>query len=130
MSLDDVTRDLQARRMAAGNPSYSEIALRIRRSREGRGIPRVAAQVARTTIYELFQPGRTRVNVELVGWVIEALGGDVGEVDRWLARYRDALLQGPEEPIEEGGVRTHSRRSRADLPKTQALIAPDEFRKY
>lgn len=68
----------------AGEPSYAEIARRIAEQRELAGLPSHAARVARTTVYDVFRTGRTRLNVDLVREVVRALDGDGRLVDSWL----------------------------------------------
>lgn len=82
---DDLVGELQALRRAAGEPSYAEIARRIAARRELDGLSPHSARIARTTVYDVFRTGRTRLNVDLVREVVRALDGDEGIVDRWLA---------------------------------------------
>lgn len=84
-ALDELVGELQALRRAAGEPSYAEIARRIAARRELAGLSPHSARIARTTVYDVFRTGRTRLNLELVREVVQALDGDEAMVDRWLA---------------------------------------------
>lgn len=84
---DHVATRLQEWRRRADEPSFSEIALRISRQREEDGIAPAAARVGRTTVYDAFRLGRSRVNLALVREIARALGVEDAEVDE--------LLNGP-----------------------------------
>lgn len=92
--LDDVARDLQLLRVAAGAPSYAEIVQRITRQRVARGKPEAAARPARTTVYDAFRAGRRRLDVALVLDIVEALGAGPDEVRAWGDRCRAAQETG------------------------------------
>lgn len=91
-TFDDIAEGLQARRAAAGSPSYAEIALRIARLREERGGPDAHARPARTTVYDAFRAGRRRLDTTLVLDIVRALGADEAEVGEWSQRCREAHL--------------------------------------
>jgi energy-coupling factor transport system substrate-specific component len=76
---DDLAHDLRRLRARAGAVSYTELAARITRARESRGITPAAAAVARSTVYDVFRVGRKRVNPDLIAEVISALGGTEAE---------------------------------------------------
>ena len=78
--------DLQALRARAGDVSYGEIAARITRIRQDRGVPEAAARIARSTVYDAFRPDRRRLNAALVAEIVVALGEDETEAERWRAR--------------------------------------------
>lgn len=94
--VDLLVSELQALRRTAGEPSYAEIARRIAEQRELAGLPPHAARIARTTVYDVFRTGRTRLNVDLVREVVRALGGDDRLVDSWLADPAPAAPAAPE----------------------------------
>ncbi|MCD4533941.1 hypothetical protein LRP67_07595 [Nocardioides sp. cx-169] len=98
---DGLAAELRALRQRAGDPSYAEIARLVAQRRRADGMSEEASRVARTTVYDVFRPGRTRVNLALVREVAAALGGDDQDVDAWVARCRDvapALPPSPEAP--------------------------------
>lgn len=98
-ALDELVGELQALRRAAGEPSYAEIARRIAARRELAGLSPHSARIARTTVYDVFRTGRTRLNLELVREVVQALDGDEAMVDRWLA-HEPAPEPPPEQVLE------------------------------
>lgn len=85
-SFDELARDLQRLRLESGAVSYSDLAVRITRLRESRGMSLAAATVARSSVYDVFRPGRKRVNAELVGDIVLALGGAEDEANAWRLR--------------------------------------------
>lgn len=91
-SLDDLAGELQRLRAEAGDVSYSELATRITRNRASRGMSEAAARTARSSVYDVFRPGRTRVSVDLVEEIVRALGGDDTAVAAWRARAVEANL--------------------------------------
>ncbi len=90
-NFDELARDLQRLRLERGAVSYSQLAERITRLREARGVSEAAAKVARSSVYDVFRPGRKRVNVELVGDIVLALGCGEDEAARW--RLRTAVAR-------------------------------------
>ncbi|MDT3315592.1 ECF transporter S component [Microbacterium sp. KSW4-11] len=74
---------LQSMRFAAGGPSYAEIAARVTRLRASRVGGARSVTVARSTVYDLFRPDRTRVDRALVADVILALGGSEHDAAHW-----------------------------------------------
>src|SRR5690554_2087434 len=85
-SFDGIARELQRMRLQAGAVSYTELATRITQLREARGMSEAAAKVARSSVYDVFRPGRKRVNAELVGEIVLALGRGEDEVAAWQLR--------------------------------------------
>lgn len=91
---DHVALRLQEWRRRAGEPSFTEIAGRISRARVADGSEPAAARVGRTTVYDAFRLGRTRINLALVREIGLALDADPDEVE--------AVLDGPvvdEQPV-------------------------------
>ncbi|MCH1868711.1 hypothetical protein [Nocardioides sp. CFH 31398] len=98
---DHVVGRLQEARHAAGDPSYAEVAQRVTTVRVGRGDLPDGARVARSTVYDCFRPGRSRIDAPLLRDIGLSLGVDAAEVDRWIAE-RDAPPPEPEpgaEPV-------------------------------
>ncbi|MFK4790720.1 hypothetical protein [Microbacterium sp. ZW T5_56] len=89
-SLDDIARDLQALRHDAGPVSYAEIVRRIAALRMAQGMNPAAATPARSTVYNVFQTGRTRMDTALLRDVVRALGERDGSADAWVQRCRAA----------------------------------------
>ncbi|MDT9592676.1 hypothetical protein RDV89_06340 [Nocardioides zeae] len=87
-TFDQIAADLQALRAAAGHPSYAEIVrlVGLQRDRTGGG----PVRPGRTTVYEVFRPGRRRVDARLVGEIVRALGGTAEEAAGWEERCRRA----------------------------------------
>lgn len=73
--------------------SYTELATRITQIRESRGLSQAAAKVARSSVYDVFRPGRKRVNAELVGEIARALGCDEEEATAWQLRASAARVE-------------------------------------
>ena len=89
---DAIARDLQALRIEAGDVPYAEIVRRIGKLRELSGVDAAAARPARTTVYDAFRLGRTRINAELVGEIVQALGCSPEEAKTWERRCLQARL--------------------------------------
>lgn len=100
-TFDQIAGDLQARRAAAGSPSYAEIALRIARLRELRGGADAHSRPARTTVYDAFREGRRRMDTALVLDIVRALGASEAEVDEWAERCRTAHAGAAPTPVRE-----------------------------
>ncbi|RKT36023.1 energy-coupling factor transport system substrate-specific component [Microbacterium sp. AG1240] len=83
---DDIASSLRELRARAGGPSYAEIGSRIAQARIERGVPLSASAPARTTVYDAFRLGRSRINAALVGEIVRALGADDAEAEKWEAR--------------------------------------------
>lgn len=121
VSWDLLAEELRGLRQAAGEPSYAEIARRIRERRLAQGLSPHRARVARTTVFDAFRSGRTRVNLTLVREIVEALDGDAGQVDAWVTRCREALQAAPAGPAGPA-VRTETPTPLPEEPAT--LDAP------
>lgn len=85
-SLDDLVADLQRLRLSAGDVSYAEIANRIGQRREFNGISPAAARVARSSVFDAFRTGRSRINANLVAEIAVALGLDDEDAELWRSR--------------------------------------------
>lgn len=88
MELDDLVRELRAVREDAGQPSFGDIALGVSRVRRERGLTIEQARVGRTTVYDAFRLGRSRLDAELVADIVRALGGSEAQADELIARCR------------------------------------------
>jgi len=88
--LDQIADDLQQLRTDNGCPSYSDIALRIAKTREAQGVAPEAARIARSTVYDCFKTGRTRINPALVGETVLAITGDDEQAAAWVKRCQSA----------------------------------------
>jgi len=82
-TLDDIAKGLGQLRVEAGNISFAEIAARITRQRIEAGLPGYGAKVARSTVYACFSLGRTRMNADLVGEIVQVLTGDEQLAAQW-----------------------------------------------
>ena len=100
---DEVVHRLQEQRRRAGEPSYAELARTVTDLRTARGLDEHAARVARTTVYDAFRTGRSRVNLALVRDLAEALGATRTEVDRWVetARFLEPAGAVPDTAVTE-----------------------------
>lgn len=97
-SYDEIARDLQQLRFAAGDVSYAEIVRRIAAGRERKGVDAGNARPARTTVYDAFRTGRTRVNPQLVGEIASVLGASEAESALWQERCLCARRNPPATP--------------------------------
>ncbi|GAA1499007.1 ECF transporter S component [Paeniglutamicibacter kerguelensis] len=122
-SYDAIARDLQRLRFEAGDIPYAEIVRRIAEHREQNGVPASASRPARTTVYDAFRLGRSRVNPTLVGEIARAL--DVSEEDAvlWEARCLQARRQLDSEPSTETRVSDVERIETKQEPKRATLRA-------
>lgn len=97
-SYDEIAQDLQKLRFAAGDVSYAEIVRRIAAHRERHGVDAGNARPARTTVYDAFRTGRTRVNPQLVGEIARVLGASETEAAQWQERCLHARRNPPAAP--------------------------------
>lgn len=96
-SLDDLAAGLARLRVWAGSPSYAQITRRIAELRVARGVPAATARPGRVTVYDAFQPGRRRVDAELVGDIVSALGLAEGEALTWRLAAGRAMGSAPDQ---------------------------------
>lgn len=89
-SFDEIARDLQRLRDAAGQVSYAELVRRITALRMQRGVPAAAAVPARSTVYNAFATGRTRMDEGLLRDIVLSLGASAEDAERWVVRVRAA----------------------------------------
>jgi len=110
---DRIVAGLGSLRAEAGEVSFGEIAARIARLRESRGMSAAASRVARSTVYDVFRPGRNRLNPDLVAEIVLVLGGDEADADRWRRRCARSsrTLSAPRADTPRGDA------SRGDTPR-------------
>ena len=82
-TFDELSARLRQLREWAGNPSYATIRRRVVAARAARGLPKSEQEPGRTTVYECFQPGRRRLDVELVADIVHVLLGDEARIGQW-----------------------------------------------
>lgn len=85
---DRLVGELHAYRDSVGKPSFGAIADRIAERREADGISPAAARVSRSTVYDTFRYGRSKLNLILYREIAVALGAHDRQVDEWLRRNR------------------------------------------
>lgn len=73
-SIEDVVAFLIARRLEAGSPSYAEIARRVVAIRQSQGVAEFEARVSRSTVYDVFDRERRRLDAALVADIARSLG--------------------------------------------------------
>jgi len=83
MTLDDVALGLQELRLAHGNPSYANISSRITQRRIHNGVTAQKAAIARSTVYDCFRTGRSRINADLVSEIVLVLTDDNQSAALW-----------------------------------------------
>ena len=87
---DQIAADLRSMRLAAGEPSFTEIARRIETARAARGVPEHERRVARSTLYDSFRSGRRRMDADTVVEIASALGLPESLRQAWSDRLRAA----------------------------------------
>jgi tetratricopeptide (TPR) repeat protein len=97
-SLDDVVERLRLLKVWAGDPSYETIKDRVNAAWTAAGRP--ASELAvRSTVANCFQPGRRRLNTDLVIAVVEALHPDTGYMTQWRQALR--VIAGETEAVSQ-----------------------------
>lgn len=91
VTFDQLAEGLVELRSTAGNPSYAEVVRRVAELRMARGATPAQARPARSTVYALFQPGRRRIDLQLLTEVVRSLGGDEEAVVHWRQRALRAV---------------------------------------
>ncbi|KAB1637736.1 ECF transporter S component [Pseudoclavibacter terrae] len=86
---DVVVADLRRLRAESGGMPFAEIASRIQANR--RSVGSDATGPARTTVFEAFRPGRSRLDARLIGEIVEVLGAPPATVPEWVARAGYAI---------------------------------------
>lgn len=86
---DAVVADLRRLRAESGSMPFAEIASRIQANRRSAGSD--ASGPARTTVFEAFRPGRSRLDARLIGEIVEVLGAPPATIPEWVARAGSAI---------------------------------------
>lgn len=120
---DDVARDLQSLRFDAGDVPYAEIVRRIAQYRERNGVSAPLSRPARTTVYDAFRLGRTRVNPTLVGEIARALGAPESGVAQWEMRCLEVRRQCEQNHLPELASELPHAATPSDFRSTAELIA-------
>ncbi|HMR12667.1 MAG TPA: hypothetical protein PKE42_02925 [Arachnia sp.] len=133
-TLDDIAAELRRLRLAAGDVSFGEIAIRVARRRVDDGKSPAAARIARSSVHSMFADGRSRMNADLVAELVLALGGDPAQAQELrrrclLARPRRAPSAGPPTPDrsaapERSEVPDQSAPERSEVPETSDVPKP------
>lgn len=89
-TIDEFSARLSDVRLSVGAPSYAQIAARIAQQRLAQGLPPERARIARSTVYDVFRPGRKRLDVDLIREILVALELEDSEVEAWTVRVRVA----------------------------------------
>ncbi|WP_404288607.1 hypothetical protein [Glutamicibacter arilaitensis] len=92
-ALDRIADDLQQLRLDGGGVAYAEIVRRISRYRISQGVAPDASRPARSTVYDAFRRGRTRLNLTLVSEIVRALDGTEEDIENWHLRCLQALRE-------------------------------------
>ena len=93
-------QELHDLRRRAGEPSYADLARAVSDLRRARGLDEHSSRVARTTVYDAFREGRSRVNLTLVRDLATVMGASQGVVDGWLEVGADGQPAQPAQPAE------------------------------
>jgi energy-coupling factor transport system substrate-specific component len=92
---DELTKWLQELRVEAGEPAFGEIARRISKLREAQGLTPHQARIARSTVFDAFQLGRTRLNLALMREIASVLGASDEQVEEWIGQARPNAIRPP-----------------------------------
>jgi tetratricopeptide (TPR) repeat protein len=85
--LDDLVEQLRLLKVWAGDPSYETIKDRVNAAWTAAGRP-AGELTGKSTIADCFQPGRRRLNTDLLVAVVRALHPDIGYVAQWRQALR------------------------------------------
>lgn len=96
---DPLVDELRMLRASRG-VSYRELAARITRQREADGVAPATARIAHTTVSDVFRPGRSRLNAELVAEIVRALGGDEETAEEWRTRVARRVADVGARPVD------------------------------
>lgn len=87
---DTLVAELRELRESVGQPSFAEIARRIAAHRMDNGVEEFAAMPARTTVYDAFKLGRSRMDPMLISEIARALGEPENNAAQWKHRAEQA----------------------------------------
>ncbi|MCW2289732.1 energy-coupling factor transport system substrate-specific component [Leucobacter luti] len=122
-SFDLIAHDLLALK---GVTSYGALVRLIAEVRVSRGVQPGAAIPARSTVYDVMRPGRTRMDSGLVKDIVLALGADEAEAERWVDRCARAHASHPARQAPQGET-TALLASSTALPRLQAELRERSF---
>lgn len=97
-NLDELATNLRRLRHESGGLSYAEIAVRISEARETQGMSSEQARMPKSSVYDVFRPGRKRINAALLAEIILAMGGTAEEADAWKRQAVNILENSKEFP--------------------------------
>ncbi len=106
-TLNELSSRLRDLRAWAGNPSFTRMVAEIAAVRAARGVPVENRRPGRVTVYECFQLGRKRIDVELLVDIVAALGVDGTGQARWRRAHRVASGPRPT-PVAVADIRPDS----------------------
>lgn len=89
-SFDKIALDLQGLRETTGPVSYADLVRLIAKLRLALGVSAAAATPARSTVYNAFCTGRTRMDTDLISDIVLALGASADQAEHWVQRCREA----------------------------------------
>jgi tetratricopeptide (TPR) repeat protein len=96
--VDDLVERLRLLKVWAGDPSYQTIKSRVNAAWTAEGRP-AGELTIRSTVANCFQPGRRRLNTDLVLAVVQALHPDTGYVTQWRQALR--VIAGETEAVSQ-----------------------------
>ena len=96
--VDDLIERLRLLKVWAGDPSYETIKSRVNAAWTAEGRP-AGELTIRSTVANYFQPGRRRLNTDLVLAVVKALHPDTGYVTQWRQALR--VIAGETEAVSQ-----------------------------
>ncbi|GIF21829.1 hypothetical protein BJ973_004722 [Actinoplanes tereljensis] len=101
-SVEELVERLRLLKVGAGDPSYETLKDRVNAAWSAAGRP-AGELTRRSTVANCFQPGRRRMNTDLVLAVVEALHPDPAYVNRWRQALR--AVGGESEAVSQVRVR-------------------------
>ncbi|MFS2241883.1 hypothetical protein [Microbacterium sp. OR16] len=118
-SFDCIAADLLALK-ETHTISYAELGRRIGEQRIGRGVPAAAAYPPRSTVYDAFRAGRTRIDPVLLRDIVNALGVEGDAAQSWVERAQ--RLRRTAEP--SARQRVAAPPSSVDVPAPSPVVMP------
>lgn len=118
-SFDRIAADLLALK-ETHTISYAELGRRIGEQRIGRGVPAAAAYPPRSTVYDAFRAGRTRIDPVLLRDIVNVLGVEADAAQSWVERAQ--RLRRTAEP--SARQRIAAPPSSVDVPAPSPVVMP------
>ena len=117
------SRALTQLRLDQGAPSFAELTRRVAVLRERRG---TGAAPGRVTVYDCFRPDRRRIDADLVGDIVLALGVPAGPAEAWrrLALRLAGATLGDHVVVTELGAGRAAPPASSDAPPSAPAVAP------